>query len=308
MREQKTIGFSDVATRTRHSQGYGFTLIELLVVISVISFLMGILLSALGAARRQVRGVLCANNQREIVHAVINYASDHDERYPPSMATVTDFDVWRWQHPTMISACQARPSWKYRAMSSYLGDYIRDARILSCPSIPRQYRYLQTAWQRGEEWNHPETSFVADSAYGSYCLYWNYVGFLGNDRPPFKGPRGSLGGRAYSKLLVSDYFGYDHHRSPKAYGSSERFRRAVVIPETETSPSYWARLDSDDTIGLDELVLRLHAGYTDGHVERFRPSEVVPMKVSKSSDGSVPYDSSGIGENYGDIFIPQGML
>jgi len=248
------------------------------------------------------------NNQRQIVGSLSIYALDHDERYPPSMATITTFDSWHWQHPTMITTCQARPSWKYRAMSSYLGGYIRDARILSCPSIPRQYRYLQAAWERGEEWNHPETSFVADSLYGSYCLYWNYVGFLGNDRAPFKGPRGSLGGRAYSKLLVSDYFGYDHHRSPNAYSSCEMFSAAVAIPETETSPSYWALPNSDDTIGLDGLVLGLHAGYTDGHVERFRPSEVVPMKVSESSVGSVPYDNSGIGTNYGDIFIPRDAL
>jgi hypothetical protein len=269
--------------------------------------LMGVLLPALGKARRQARVLLGMGNQRQIVGSVSNYALDHDERYPPSMATITTFDSWHWQHPTMITACQPRPSWKYRSMSSYLGDYIKDADILSCPSIPRKYRYLQLAWQSGEEWDNPETSFATDSLYGSYCLYWNYVGFLGDDRSPFRGPRGTLGGRGHSKLLISDYFGYDHHRSPRAYGSCEKFNGASVTSETETSPSYWSRPDSNGAIGLDKLAIRMHAGYIDGHIESFRASEVVPMKVSISSDGSAAY-TSGIGTSPGDIFIPQNAL
>jgi hypothetical protein len=192
-------------------------------------------------------------------------------------------------------------------MSSYLGDYIEDASILSCPSIPRQYRHLQAAWQSGEEWDNPETSFATDSLYGSYCLYWNYVGFLSDERPPFRGPRGTLGGRGYSKLLISDYFGYDHHRSPRAYGSCEKLNGASVTPETETSPSFWSRLDTDGMMRLDGLGLKLRAGYIDGHVESFRASKVVPMKVSKSNDGSVPY-TSGIGTSPGHIFVPQNAL
>ena len=89
--------------------------------------------------------------------------------------------------------------------------------------------------------------------------------------------------------------------------SSEKFSSASVTPETETSPSYWSRQDSGGTVGLDRLVLRLRAGYTDGHVESFKASEVVPMKVSTSSDGSEHY-TSGIGTSPGDIFIPQEAI
>lgn len=284
----------------------GFTLVELLVGISVISILMAILLPVLDKARRSARVLQGMNNQKQIVWSVSEYASDHDERYPPSMATITSFGTWWWQHPTMITACQRRPSWKYRSMSSFLGGYIEDPSILLCPGVPRKYEYLQQAWDSGEQWTHPETSFAADSLYGSYCLYWNYKGYLADDRT-FKGPRDTMGSRGYSKLLVTDYFGYDHHRSPGAYGSCEKFGGAGVTPETETSPSYWSRPDPGRTTGLDGLGLKLHAGYTDGHVGSFKASDAVPMKVSTSSDGSVPY-TSGIGTSPGDIFIPPNAL
>jgi prepilin-type N-terminal cleavage/methylation domain-containing protein len=276
--------------------GGGFTLIELLVVLSVVSMLMAVILPAIGAVRRKAQTLVGANNQKQIVAGVNLFAMDNNDKYPPSIATVGFGDSWNWSDPTKLTGNRRRSPVVHRSMSAYLRSYIPDADTMYCPCAPRKYKYLQQAWDAGDDWDNPETSFPSDPVGGTYCFYFSYIGYLGGKRVIFKGPTGPASSGQYSKLLVTDYFGYDHWRSPNAYGSCEKFDGADIMPETLLLSAYWSRPGGTDSKTPD---VTLKAGYTDGHVESYSSSQVVSMKVSITSDGTVPYpDDVGPGIFY----------
>lgn len=71
-------------TRAFPTQAHAFTLIELLVVISIVGLLMGILLPALGLARKTARATACLSNLRQMGTGLVSYSNDHKEAVIPS--------------------------------------------------------------------------------------------------------------------------------------------------------------------------------------------------------------------------------
>jgi len=66
----------------RHRPQRAFTLVELLVVIGIIALLIGILMPALGAARRQAQLVQCQSNLRTLGQGLRLYASSNRDSLP----------------------------------------------------------------------------------------------------------------------------------------------------------------------------------------------------------------------------------
>jgi prepilin-type N-terminal cleavage/methylation domain-containing protein len=64
----------------RRARPRGFTLIELLVVIAIIALLIGILLPALGEARKTARLTVCLANMQQLGIATQSYAADFQDR------------------------------------------------------------------------------------------------------------------------------------------------------------------------------------------------------------------------------------
>ena len=81
--------------QTRHTTcSRAFTLIELLVVISIIALLVGILLPALGAARRSAQKAVCLSNERQLGVAVFTYATANDQYVPLGYSGNLDFSYF----------------------------------------------------------------------------------------------------------------------------------------------------------------------------------------------------------------------
>jgi prepilin-type N-terminal cleavage/methylation domain-containing protein len=281
----------------------GFTLIELLTVMFIITILIGISLPVISKVRQHARSVTGMNNHHQVAGGVSCYAVDNDEKYPESVATIGSGSNWNWQEPTVITSIESRAPHLHRAMSEYLKNYIGNASTMFCPSSPRQYSYLQQAWDAGDEWNHPNTLYRRDWLKGSYCFYWNYTGLLEGQDELFVGPKSTYDSRREcSRLLMSCYLGYDCFRSLGAFGSCERFERASVTPEHIISSAYWSRLKTG-SFDLDNINLGLHATYVDGHTETYKPCDTVPMLIIKSC-----YTNSSYEFGPGTYYIPRSAL
>ena len=114
-----------------------FTLIELLVVIAIIAVLMGILMPALGRARKQAWQTVCKANLRQIGMAANFYAGDNQNAVPRGAYNTEGINIW------------------FRGFMPYLAhekdklDY-RDVKIYRCPAYPDKRQtvcYVSNGWE-----------------------------------------------------------------------------------------------------------------------------------------------------------------
>jgi len=264
---------------------------------------MAALLPTLGKVRRRARALASVANLHQITTVGDCFACDNDGRYPPSVATIGFGDNWNWQPPTVLTGYLKRTPALRRSMSAYLHPYIPDASVMFCPSAPLKYKYQQEAWDAGENWDNPDTPSRPDALVGVYCFYWNYVGYLGDRQELFRGPSGPAKARREGRIVVSDYFGYDHWRSPNAYGSCEKLPDSQITEGYMISSAYWSQPAHGTPEERDSLGTKLRAGYTDGHVESYTPADTVPMRVILNRETGQPYPTGTGGQ--GIFYLPR---
>lgn len=110
------------ALRSTRPKLNGFTLIELLVVIAIIAILVGILLPALGSARKEARTGLCGANARSIAQAVTIYSGDHKGYIPPSYVYGADQTTGDWRFEDQLisnpTPLNGYVHWSYALLAS----------------------------------------------------------------------------------------------------------------------------------------------------------------------------------------------
>jgi prepilin-type N-terminal cleavage/methylation domain-containing protein len=100
------------------SGALAFTLVELLVVIAVIAILAAMLLPALSRGKVKAQQVNCLSNSRQLALAVLMYADDYAETFPPS----ADY-----------GAPETLPE---RIWTAKVLPYAGSTEVFSCPAVP----------------------------------------------------------------------------------------------------------------------------------------------------------------------------
>ena len=270
-----------------------FTLIELLIVIAIIAVLLTILAPALQKAREKAKIVACGSNQRQLVYGLNLYASENQNRLPPSPGKDGNW----WHRPNDLNFTSS--FWSKRAP-------LTDAEMESVKNVYHYAgRYLGRVLKNSEVFNCP-LSKISDSAawppygeiagtYGEFyrtgryptlpCIYTLLYSFDGFNKTsagvrPFDAPNRTSD---QNTLVVQDTLMYLKGNPelawlPNPADGQYSFHSCHPFQNAFHAKPYYTLKHADFSILPKEMNgLMLNAGYLDGHVEKFNAIDTVHL-------------------------------
>ncbi len=229
----------------------GFTLIELLVVIAIIAILAAILFPVFAQAREKARQTSCLSNLKQLGAAMLIYAGDYDELFPPVVA-----------RPTRQETNLYLESWMH-----LLEPYTKNRGVFICPSsghtsqdythnddLIRNYGYAPTLRIRGYDQVEALAGPFGIALWEGIGGFYGYpIGKFLQDTPSFSQAQIA---RPAETALLCDHRIFD-------FGGTDHRQNVWIFP----APRHLLEPDLRTPDGLVAPQGILNALFVDGHVK-----------------------------------------